>query len=110
MKRSTKHSNARVPTAGAGSRIAARIDLQRPNNSYAPKLYYEDKKFRCRDCGLECVWTAEQQRLWYEEWKGPIQSTAVRCRGCRLRLRQEKAIQRRHMQALARRVRAQETG
>jgi len=33
------------------------------------------------------VWTAEQQKWWYEVAKGPIFSVAVRCRECRKALR-----------------------
>ncbi len=66
-----------------GRRIKANLSTQRPTNSYSPPLYYEDKRFTCRDCGAECVWTAEQQQLWYERWGGPVQSTAIRCRACR---------------------------
>lgn len=90
-----------VPKIGAGKRIKADLRKQAPNNSYSPPLYYEDVRFKCRDCGQECVWTAEQQRLWYEEWAGPVQSTAVRCRACRQRLRREKTDQKRHMQDMA---------
>src|SRR5262252_5563508 len=84
-----------------GRRIKAALRKQRPNNSYSQPLYYEDMRFRCRDCGAECVWTAEQQRLWYEEWGGPVQSTAVRCRACRQRVRLEKIEQKKHMQEMA---------
>jgi len=46
-------------------------------------LYYVDRPFDCRDCGMAEVWTAKQQKWWYEAAKGPIDSTAVRCRTCR---------------------------
>ena len=49
---------------------------------YLPKFYI-DKVFTCRDCGSEELWTAEQQKWWYEEAKGHIDSFAVRCRACR---------------------------
>jgi hypothetical protein len=84
-----------------GKRIKADLSKQTPNNSYSPPLYYEDVSFKCRDCGAECVWTAEQQRLWYEEWGGPVQSTAVRCRACRQRLRREKTEQKKNMKEMA---------
>lgn len=46
-----------------------------------------DKPFICRDCGLSQVWIASQQKWWYEVAKGNINSTAVRCRSCRQKLR-----------------------
>ncbi len=85
----------------SGRSIKADLSKQTPNNSYSPPLYYEDISFRCRDCGAECVWTKEQQRLWFERWGGPVQSTAVRCRACRQRVRREKVEQKKHMQEMA---------
>lgn len=64
-------------------RIEADLSQQAPSNTYSPRTYYEDAEFRCRDCGKLEVWTAEQQRWWYEVAKGPVQSKAVRCGPCR---------------------------
>ena len=85
----------------SGRRIKADRSKQTPNNSYSPPLYYEDVRFTCRDCGAAGVWTAEQQRLWYEQWGGPVQSTAVRCRSCRQKVRREKIDQQQQMKAMA---------
>jgi Probable zinc-ribbon domain len=70
-------------------RVAADPSLQVPNNSYSsPPLFYEDRDFPCRDCGRLEVWTAEQQKWWYEVAKGPLYSGASRCRKCRVALRE----------------------
>ena len=42
--------------------------------------YYKPHHFKCRDCGVLETWTAEQQKWWYEEAGGHLQSIAVRCR------------------------------
>jgi hypothetical protein len=68
-------------------RIPANLAAQAKNNSYYPPEYYEDRQFKCADCGTEEVWTAKQQQWWYEVAKGPIFSTAIRCRACRKKLR-----------------------
>ena len=73
------------------------------NNSYgAPKFvyrgHYVDEPFRCKDCGKEEVWTATQQKWWYEVAKGFAYSTAVRCRGCRRKEQARKAAARRTSQ------------
>lgn len=70
--------------------------------SYSPMpLYYVDKPFVCKDCGVEQVWTAAQQKWWYEVARGNINSTAVRCRDCRRQERQRKAEAHRvHLQGL----------
>jgi hypothetical protein len=67
-----------------------------PNNSYSsPPLFYADYAFTCRDCGKNEVWTATQQKWWYEVAKGDLNSTAVRCRACRRQEQQRKAEARR---------------
>lgn len=72
----------------------------KPANSYgAPKFvmrgHYEDAPFRCKACGKDEVWTATQQKWWYEVAKGFIYSTAVRCRTCRRKEQARKAEARR---------------
>ncbi|MGJ8672831.1 zinc-ribbon domain containing protein [Rubritalea sp.] len=64
--------------------------------------YYEDYPFVCRDCGSHQLWTARQQKWWYEEVGGEWESIAVRCRPCRAkeRLRREKA-RKIHLEGLA---------
>lgn len=84
-------------------RIKANPKKQRANNSYGPPLFYENRKFTCRDCGAKEVWTAEQQRLWYEVWRGPVQAVAVRCRTCRKKLQRRKIEQKKHMEEMAQR-------
>ena len=71
-------------TQGRKTRIQADLTRQAPNNSYGGgPLYYEDLEFTCTDCGRQDTWTARQQQWWYEVAKGPIYSTAIRCRACR---------------------------
>ncbi len=74
------------------------------NNTYGilPQ-YYVDKAFTCRDCGTEEIWTAKQQKWWYEVVKGHFCSTAVRCSRCRIRIRTEKMKQKQHMEEMAKR-------
>lgn len=82
----------RTPAAGispgAGVEPADRAVLAQHNNTYGPlPAFYADKIFECRDCGAEEVWTAKQQKWWYEVAHGPIDSIAVRCLPCRRRRR-----------------------
>ncbi|VTR95172.1 Uncharacterized protein OS=Thiorhodovibrio sp. 970 GN=Thi970DRAFT_01321 PE=4 SV=1: zf-trcl [Gemmata massiliana] len=69
------------------SRVPADTSQQAPNNSYSPLTQYEDTPFTCADCGKEEIWTAAQQKWWYEVAKGTIYSRAIRCRSCRQALR-----------------------
>ena len=65
-----------------------------PYNSYsAPDFvergYYRDRPFVCAGCGKKEIWTAGQQKWWYEVAQGYIYSTAKLCRPCRRRERDE---------------------
>jgi hypothetical protein len=67
-----------------------------PYNSYgqpafATRGYYVDLPFTCRDCRVEQVWTATQQKWWYEVAKGYPYSGPRRCNACRRRVREAKA-------------------
>jgi len=78
---------ARPPQRPPGT-VLVNVALLAPNNSYGTPLfvqrgYYEDQPFRCADCGSDEVWTASQQKWWYEVAKGYAYSTAKRCRRCR---------------------------
>lgn len=64
-------------------------------------LFYVDKEFICKDCGANEIWTARQQKWWYEIAKGNFESTAVRCRACRNKIKSEKEAQRKHMEGMA---------
>ena len=74
------------------------------NNTYdlLPR-FYVDKAVVCCECGKEEVWTAVQQKWWYEVVKGNINSKAVLCRSCREAKRTTKAEARRvHLEGVAR--------
>jgi hypothetical protein len=73
----------RVRRLPVGS-VAADSSKLAHNNTYgALPVFYVDRLFSCRDCGIEEVWTAKQQKWWYEDAHGSIYSAAVRCRACR---------------------------
>jgi hypothetical protein len=75
--------------------VEADLTQQVPNHSYSGKpLYYRDVEFDCADCGRHEVWTATQQKWWYEVAKGSLYTTAKRCRACRAVVRAAKERQR----------------
>ena len=82
-----------------------------PNNSYgAPAFvyrgYYVDVPFRCKDCGKDEIWTATQQKWWYEVAKGFAYSIATRCRACRRKEQGRRTESRRtHLEGVARKPR-----
>jgi hypothetical protein len=82
--------------------LLADHELLKHNESYYLwPLYYVDKPFICKDCKSHEVWKAHQQKWWLEIAKGIIGSTAVRCRACRNKIKDEKLQQKRHMATMA---------
>jgi hypothetical protein len=79
--------------------VVADHSQQVPWNSYSPPpKYYVDIEFKCRDCGREEIWTAEQQKWYYEVAKGSLFGRPIRCRECRNKIKDQKAIQRQQME------------
>jgi hypothetical protein len=72
--------------------LADRDALARHNNTYAElPRYYLDRPFICHDCGASCVWTAKQQKWWFEQMHGSIWSQPLRCLPCRRARRARRA-------------------
>ncbi len=65
--------------------------LAHNNLCVSPPEFYVDRPFVCRDCGSRELWTAKQQKWWYEIAKGRLDSFAVRCRPCRVKERERVA-------------------
>jgi len=85
----------------------------RPTNSYGTpdfvtRGFYIDMPFSCKGCGKPQVWTATQQKWWYESAKGDVWTVAVLCRACRQRERARKEAARKvHQEGLARKARGE---
>src|SRR5262245_24839261 len=83
-------------------------NLLRPTGSYnipyfVDREFYVARAVQCRDCGKSEVWTASQQKWWYESAKGDVWTIARRCRPCRRIERERKESARRvHQEGLAR--------
>jgi hypothetical protein len=98
----------------AAGAVPVNASLLRPNGSYSVPEFltlgiYLEKGFTCIDCGAEQVWTATQQKWWYEVAKGDLSATATRCRPCRRHERERKTEARRvHLEGVAKRKRPAE--
>jgi hypothetical protein len=111
-------SNSKQPEARLHPLLGPPVNeaLLAPNNSYgAPDFvyrgYYVDRLFSCVDCGKEEVWTGTQQKWWYEVAKGFVYTTAVRCRLCRRKKREQSEESRRvHLEGLERKARRKPEG
>lgn len=73
--------------APPGAVPADRSKLAHINTYGSLPEFYVDHPFTCIDCGAAQVWTAAQQKWYYEEAKGHIWAVAQRCRPCRKRHR-----------------------
>jgi hypothetical protein len=88
--------------------VPANPELLAPFNSYGvPRFvergFYLDVSFDCIGCGKPEIWTAAQQKWWFEVAKGYAYSTARRCRACRRRERERREAARRiHLEGVAR--------
>ena len=72
------------------------------DNTYGSRpRYYVDRRFSCIDCGKSEVWAAADQKWWYEEAYGKVDSRANRCRDCRRKRRLKRSQERRvHIEGL----------
>lgn len=108
MKRPRKPAAKAPPPFGV-----VRVDESAlaPSNSYGtPRFvtrgFYVDEPFRCASCAAEQVWTARQQKWWYEVAKGNVESRAKLCRPCRRREQERRREARRtHLEGVARKRR-----
>src|SRR3954469_19294000 len=87
-KRRALAEQARLEALSRG--VAVDLEELAPDNSYSqPEFvtrgYYADRPFICQVCGAQQVWTAAQQKWWYEIAKGDVWTTASLCRDCRKR-------------------------
>jgi hypothetical protein len=48
--------------------------------NFAQHSYYQNRPFRCENCGVEELWTAAKQQQWYKVAQGETWTTAIRYR------------------------------
>jgi hypothetical protein len=74
---------------------------------FVTRGFYIDHPFTCKDCRKEEIWTAAQQKWWYEVAQGEVWSGAIRCHACRRRERERKAEARQgHLRGIAKKQQA----
>jgi hypothetical protein len=73
---------------------ATRANPDRQNCGVCPRYWYVDAVFRCARCGSEFPFTAEEQRVWYEEYGFWVDAFPKRCVVCRRDLRRLKDLRR----------------
>jgi len=104
---------AKVLEAGQKDGTIIKVDKSKVfSRSVLPTIpnYYRDRWFTCKDCGENDLWTAKQQKKWYEDQGGEIESIAVRCRPCRKKEKSRIEEARRiHLEGLEKRSQSPQT-
>ena len=70
--------------------LSANPDNQDHGRGNAVKFYYKDIPYTCAGCGKKGVWTAEQQKKYFEVQKGNIYNAPKWCNECHSRRTEEK--------------------
>ncbi len=91
--------------------LPADLTKQAPISSYSyPEFWYRDEERTCVDCGAEFVFSAKDQKFWYEVARIPLHATANRCLACRHQRREAKRQNKAHMEKLEAERTKKETG
>lgn len=61
---------------------AIRANVAVQNCSACPRHWYVDARFRCAECGAEFLWSAQEQRTWFETYKFWVDSQPRLCGHC----------------------------
>lgn len=100
---------AALERAGSHGGVIVDLTALAPNNShgepdFVKRKYYLDQPFNCAGCNSQEVWTAAQQKWWYEVAKGGLFTIAKFCRNCRRQEQARRAEARRiHLEGIANR-------
>lgn len=76
-------------------RFAVRGDVRKQNlcfSCHSPKYFYVDQYQVCIQCGKDFVFSAAEQKFWYETLGFYGTSVAIRCKECRRKKRTEASL------------------
>ena len=108
VRATQEREQARERARRMRGQVLVNPDNLRPTGSYGTpdfvaRGFYLDRPFSCKHCGQPQLWTATQQKWWYESAKGDVWTIATLCRPCRARERARKEEARKvHLEGLAR--------
>lgn len=75
------------PAIGIDYSTAIRANVQAQNYTVCPRHWYIDVRFRCDDCDSVFLWSAQEQRTWFETYRFYVDSRPKICRDCRAKHR-----------------------
>lgn len=71
---------------------AERADTAKQDFSVCPRHWYIDATFQCEACSTEFVFSAQEQRFWYEDRGFYVDSIPRKCPACRKQARRVKLL------------------
>ncbi len=71
---------------------AIRADITQQNYSVCPRYWYVDAKAHCLQCKALYWFTADEQKIWYEQYGFYVDSTPRECLECRKQNRRKKEL------------------
>ena len=71
---------------------AIRADISRQDYSVYPRCWYMDAEVKCDRCEKSFVFSADEQRFWYEDARFYVDSFPRQCKACRRELRELKSL------------------
>lgn len=80
---------------------AVRADISKQDYTVCPRHWYVDAHMPCGGCGEIFLWSASEQRAWFEDFRFYVDSRATRCRECRARRRELTALKKQYDQTVA---------
>lgn len=66
--------------------------FKHPMDTGNPYLAYFDKRFTCKSCKDDFVFSKEEQKYWYEELSFVVYSKPIACKTCRKDIRKSKNL------------------
>lgn len=76
-------------------------DPSKQNFSISPRKLYIDAIYRCEDCSQEFIWTAVEQKAWFEEYFFWTDSQPRYCKTCRANRRRLLKLQKEYDEKVA---------
>jgi hypothetical protein len=62
---------------------ASKANTDKQNYSVCPRHWYVDAHFICQECRRNFIWTASEQKKWFEDYFFWVDSHPKKCRDCR---------------------------
>lgn len=61
---------------------AIRANIRLQDFCVCPRNWYIDARFRCAECDADFLWSAQEQRTWFETYRFWVDSTPRLCHNC----------------------------